>query len=220
MPEQSRKKQGLAYNPWDSECRFLGGCFMAASASQDLHDGIDNYSGKMDAFWLWNYPSEAELVEAVFYYLSNIAEQGSRNGNRRVSPLLCGIGITHSDLPVLLDLFRRYGLLDNPKAFVFQNQFRSLDLSQLAVAMFNNSNRLLYPKAKNTILSKYTPDTLFESGRAVWTLYEQEKYRIIEERVVEEIACTHRGYVGILDDIRYLKGLEQEDKEMRQKYMV
>ncbi len=218
VPEEGRSRQGLAYNPWDSESLFLGGCFMSASASHDLHDEMDDYTPKIDAFWLWNYESEAALVEAVFSYLCQLAEEKNFNGSRRVSPLLCGIGITHSDLPVLLSLFKRYGLLSDSSAFVFQNRFRSLDLSQLAVAMFNNTTGFLYPKAKNTILSKYTPDTLFESGREVWSLYDQKKHRTIEERVVEEIVCTHRSYVGMLGDIRHLKALEQDDRELRQKY--
>ncbi|MCW7552306.1 hypothetical protein NX722_06510 [Endozoicomonas gorgoniicola] len=218
VPEDLRQNKGLAYNPWRKDNLFLGGCFLNASAATDLHDAFDDFSIKVDSFWLWNYPSESDLVYSVYRYLLDIFHDVQSRGDDRISPLLCGVGITHSDWPVLLDLFRKHRILDNAEAFEFQQQFRSLDLSQLVVGFCNNATNFLYPKPKNTIFGKYTPDIQFASGKEVWDLYDQQKHLTIEKRVIEEIACTHESYVSILEDIRYLKSLERADKALKSKY--
>lgn len=130
-----------------------------------------------------------------------------------VSPILCGIGITTSDLPILIELFKRYKILTNAEAFVFQNKFRVVDLSQLSISTFNNGNNFLYPKSKNEILLKYINGKKFESGKAVWELYESKDYAGIEERVLDEVTSTHKCYKLINDDLHNFKALEKAEKK-------
>ena len=218
VPKYLRNSQSFSYNPWHSGCRLLGGSFYVASPATDLHDELDDSDYKLDSFWLWNYPSEETLVEAIFLLLKESSEHLTKISNHRKSPLLCGIGITCSDVPTLMELFKKYGFLSKKEAFVFQNSFRVLDLSQAALGAFNNSTNLLYPLPKNTLLSKFVPGTIFESGREVWGLYDSKAFSEIESRCRDEVICTHRCYVRLLENIRYLKNAEQQDLKYKREY--
>lgn len=132
-----------------------------------------------------------------------------------VSPVLCGIGITSSDIPILFELFKRFQILTNQEAFKFQNSFRVVDLSQLAIGTFNNPNNFLYPKTKSHILNKYMPGTKFETGKTVWQLYESKSHEEIQQRVVSEIFSTHRCYELIKTDLETFKSLELRKKNLK-----
>lgn len=213
VPESGRDKEGLCYNPWDKKCRFLGGSFFTANPSKDISTEISIESKKIQCFWLWDYQSEKELLIAIYALLKEVYGLANKGNNGKVSPVLCGIGITSSDVPVLFDLFKRYKIMSNYDAFHFQSCFRIIDLSQLAIATFNNNSSFAYPKTKGHILNKYLPDKKFESGKVVWDLYESKKFDEIEFRVRDEIVCTHLSYISILNDYKKFKSLEKNAKK-------
>ncbi len=130
----------------------------------------------------------------------------------KISAVLCGIGITHSDVPILFELFKRYKLLTNAEAFVLQNQFRIIDLSQIATATLKNKSGFLYPVPKNGLTTKYLGGKLFEDGRNVWSLYETKDFNSINKRVNEEVLVTYECYKRIIQESRMLKDLEARHK--------
>ncbi|TMP13706.1 hypothetical protein CWC04_18610 [Pseudoalteromonas sp. S2893] len=212
VPESSRVKTGLCYNPWDKKCKLLGGSFLVANPENDFQISEGEVLKKTESFWLWDFKDERELLVTIYELLKKALLVVHNAHQKRVSPLLCGIGISSSDVPILIELFKRYQILSNAEAFKFQSHFRVIDLSQLAIACFNNSNEYLYPKVKNDLLRKYIPNKNFASGKSVWNLYETGKYGEINSRVVEEIAATHALYKYILSDYRKFKRLEKNDK--------
>lgn len=213
VPEKSRVKTGLCYNPWDKSCKLLGGSFFVANPIKDFNLNDDGVMKKIESFWLWDFKDERELIVKIYELLKEALSTVHNAHQKKVSPLLCGIGISSSDVPVLIELFKRYQLLSNAEAFRFQSYFRVIDLSQLAIACFNNSNDYLYPKVKNDLLTKYIPGLKFESGKGVWDLYESKKYTEIMNRVTSEIISTHTVYKCILSDYRNFKTLEKQDKK-------
>lgn len=213
VPESCRSKTGFCYNPWDKGCKILGGSFLAANPAKDFGLSDSDVHKMIKSVWLWEHGSEKELLQQIYDILKS-AHDIVRNAHEgAVSPILCGIGITSSDVPILFELFKRFNILSNAEAFSFQNCFRAIDLSQLAIATFNNQNNFLYPKTKGIILNKYLPDTTFETGKSVWELYEMKRYDNIQARVLEEVAATYRCYELIKSDITRFKSLELNHKK-------
>lgn len=211
VPESSRVEHGLCYNPWDKSCKLLGGAFLIANPGSDF-DVTDKYlDSKTKSLWLWQHNSERDLLLKVYQILKKAEETVSNAHDNRLSPLLCGIGISSSDTPILFELFKRYQILSNIEAFKLQSRFRSIDLSQLAITMFNNSNHFLYPKTKNVILNKYFRDVKFDKSESVWELYENNDFKSIESRTRDEVFYTHKCYEKIYADILKFKNLEKYD---------
>lgn len=212
VPEKSRKTTGLSYNPWDKSCKLLGGTFISANPNTDIDIDEDRVLQKLDSFWLWQHKDERELCIKIYELLKKSLEIVHKAHAGRLSPLLCGIGISSSDVPVLFELFKRYQILDNQEAFRFQSYFRIIDLSQMAIPCFNNNTNYLYPKVKSDLLQKYISGKKFASGKSVWELYEQKELEVIEKRVKDEVMCTHTIYKSIISDYRHFKILEKDEK--------
>ncbi len=220
VPQNSRSNIDFCYNPWDKDSKLLGGSFLIANPQKDF--GITEYDirKRTKSLWIWNHESEKDLLLQIYNTLKNTYDMVRNAHDGAVSPILCGIGITSSDIPILFELFKRYKILTNSEAFSFQNGFRVIDLSQLSVATFNNSNNFLYPKTNSHILNKYLPDIKFESGKSVWQLYESGDYEGIQSRVLSEVATTHRCYESIksdLDQFKYLERDYQKYKKLKRK---
>lgn len=212
VPVTSRVETGLCYNPWNENCKLIGGAFLVANPAKDFDITDEEVLKKIESFWLWNFKDEQELLKNIYELLKRTLSLVHDAHQKKVSPLLCGIGITSSDVPTLIELFKRYKILSNAEAFKFQSDFRIIDLSQLGIACFNNSNSYLYPQVKSNLLNKYMPDKKFESSKSVWDFYESNDHAAISSRVNDEIAATHTVYKCILSDYKKFKALEKEEK--------
>ena len=216
VPEASRLEKGFSYNPWDKRCRLLGGSFFTANPSKHFDLSEERLKKQITSLWLWDHDSEKALLQAIYELLNSALQIVSQAHDDKLTAILCGIGISTSDILVLTDLFKRYKILDNGEAFAFMNKFRILDLSQMAVGLFNANIDFIYPKVKNDLLNKFVTGQKFESGTSVWEMYEKKEYQVIQDRVVDEIVATHQCYREIVLGIRHskaavkrVKGLEQ-----------
>jgi hypothetical protein len=213
VPESSRKDVGLNYNPWDKKCKLIGGSFLSVNPEVNFNQTNKKNKSEIKSFWIWNYNSEKELLIDIYTFIKKNSDIVRKAHQERHASILCGIGITYSDVPVLFELFKRYQILSNSQAFIFQNELRYVDLSQLALMSFNCKKDYLYPKTKSHILNKYQPGKKFECGKSVWGLYEDKNFTGIENRVVDEVMCTFFAYKSLLDDIRKFKALEASKKK-------
>lgn len=213
VPKSSRSKTGFCYNPWDTNCKILGGAFLLANPEKDFGITESEVLKKTKSFWLWEHRTEKELIQQIYKIFKSAYDTVRKAHDGAVSPILCGIGITSSDIPILFELFKRFQVLSNAEAFAFQNAFRVIDISQLALATFNNASYFLYPKTKGHILNKYLPGTKFESGKSVWELYESKDHEGIRTRVFDEVYSTHRCYELIKCDFDKFKSLELSHKK-------
>lgn len=217
VPESGRERKGFCYNPWDKSCKFLGGSFFVAKPQYDLSKEVVPGDNRLQSIWLWKHDSEKELVLVIFQLFKQVLDIVLEKGGGKISPILCGIGITSSDVPIIFELFKRYHILSNSEAFYFQNKFRVLDISQLAIATFNTNSSFIYPKQKQLILDKFMPGKKFDSGKSVWDLYDAKEYFSIESRVKDEVSCAHLSYIKILNDYRKFKELEKSDRKLRKR---
>ena len=217
VPQGSRGQSGLCYNPWDESCKLIGGAFLVVNPAKDLDMKNGEVSAKIQTLMLWDFKDEKELITNIYNLLNRALSLVHDAHNKRISPLLCGIGITSSDIPILIELFKRYELLSYSQAFKFQSDFRIIDLSQLGIACFNNSNGYLYPKVKSSLLKKYIPSKKFDTGKSVWNLYESNDRSAIISRVCEEIEVTYTIYRSIISDYQKFKYLEKKELPWIQK---
>ncbi|KPZ24961.1 hypothetical protein [Pseudomonas syringae group genomosp. 3] len=218
VPAEKRTASGFCYNPWDKDCRFIGGSFLVANPERDFNIAKSEVLKKTKSFWLWEHPTEKEMLERIYALLKTACDQVKNAHDGAVSAILCGIGITSSDVPILFELFKRFHILSNQEAFSFQNSFRVVDLSQLVIGTFNNPGNLLYPKSKHHILNKYMYGTKFEPGKSVWQLYEAKSHAEIQTRVLDEVYSTHKCYQLIQSDFESFKKLEARNN--RQEKLV
>jgi hypothetical protein len=152
VPESSRTENGFCYNPWDENCKLIGGSFLLANPANDFGISDHEIQSKIKSHWLWQHGTEEKLLQAIHDTLRIAFDLVRKAHKGAVSPILCGIGITSSDIPIIFELFKRFNILSNIEAFNFQNGFRAIDLSQISVATFNNQDNFLYPKSKSHIL--------------------------------------------------------------------
>ncbi|MBE4219037.1 hypothetical protein CGJ94_21275 [Vibrio parahaemolyticus] len=216
VPEKSRKEVGFCYNPWDKASRILGGSFLSINGFtvDKTHDNA--VPKKIKSYWLWEHEnSERSLLETILEVLVKASEKVSKAHNGTRSAVLCGIGISSSDVPILFELFKRYKLLSNQQAFELQNKFRVIDLSQMATPLFNLNTGYLYPIPKNGLMDKFVKGIKFEPGSSVWEMYEEKKYSLIETRVKSEITATYLCYKKIIEESRQLKSKEVELKKLK-----
>lgn len=214
VPLKSRDRAGFCYNPWDKGSKLLGGSFLKANPEKHLTDTSIVTEKNVKSLWLWNHGSERQLLIQIYHILKSAYDLVFKAHEGKVSPILCGIGISSSDVPILFELFKRYNILSNSEAFYFQNKFRVIDISQLAMSTFNNSSNFIYPKQKSQILQKYMPKKKFENGKNVWSLYDKKDTSSIESRVIDEVLCAYHCYMRILKDLRYFKYLEKNKKKI------
>jgi hypothetical protein len=213
VPESSRKEVGLNYNPWDKKSKLIGGSFLSVNPEANFNQTDLKNKSEIKSFWIWDYGSEKELLKDIYSFIKKISDTVRKAHQGKHSSVLCGIGITSSDVPVLFELFKRYQILTNSEAFIFQNELRSIDLSQLALMSFNSKIDYLYPKTKNDILNKFQRGKKFECGKSVWDLYEGKMFSDIETRVIDEVMCTFFSYKLLLEEIRKFKALESKEKK-------
>ncbi|WP_426136250.1 hypothetical protein [Pseudomonas sp. PWP3-1b2] len=214
VPEKRRTASGFCYNPWDKDCWFIGGSFLVANPERDFCIAKSEVLKKTKSFWLWEHATEKEMLQHIYALLKTACDQVKNAHDGAVSAILCGIGITSSDVPILFELFKRFHILSNQEAFALQNSFRVVDLSQLVIGAFINPSNFLYPKSKNHILNKYMYGTKFEPGESVWQLYEADNYAEIQSRVLDEVHSIHKCYELIQSEFEWFKKLEARNKRL------
>lgn len=213
VPEKNRKEQGFSYNPWHKDSIFLGGSYVISLGTRDQINPLDDELRKrIKSHWIWDSKNEKDLV-SKFYKLFSSQINSCLEFNQGISPLVCGIGIQGSDIPVLLALFRKYDYLSDQDAFVFENYLRILDLSVLGISFFSNKTYFMYPKKKNELLNKFFKDQVFESGTSVWGSFEQKNYYEISQRNLNEVFYTVRLYYEFKRKIMKLREIEEQYKK-------
>lgn len=210
VPEVNRKEQGFCYNPWQDNSLFLGGSYVIALGTRDQVNPLDeDLQNRIKSMWIWDCKDEKDLVGKFFKLFKSQIDQCVQ-ASQGISPLICGIGIQSSDIPILMALFRKHGFLNEFECFTFENSLRILDLSVLGISFYKNKTYLMYPKKKNELLNKFFSDQVFESGTTVWSQYENQNYKDIQIRNEKEVFYTLRMYYQFKRKIMNMKEVEKK----------
>ena len=135
VPEKSRKEVGFCYNPWDKKSKILGGSFLSINGFtvDKVHDKA--ISKKIRSYWLWEHENnERALLETILDVLVEVSEKVSKAHNGTRSAVLCGIGISSSDVPILfISVLEKQRLLKGLELAidVFKNRDQRISTSKL-----------------------------------------------------------------------------------------
>jgi hypothetical protein len=205
VPAADRKRTppgGLTFSPVRPGHKILGGTFLSYYPMQDK-------VGERHNLWEWKQGDERKVLQAIYNLLTRERKLMNTNGSRG-SLLLSGIGISHSDVPVLLARMASNTSIEREKVYDLLFGCRHIDLSVATFCQFSfNQSYFSYPKAKADLYQKYLEGKKMESGTSVWKLYDSQDYQAIEDRCNEEVDDALAIYRSMFD----LK--KKQDAELR-----
>jgi hypothetical protein len=107
VPVKDRKRLGpggMLFSPVRPGHKILGGSFLTYYPMQDK-------IGKRYNYWQWKQGSERKVLQSIFDLLEREQRLMNTKGQRG-SLMLSGIGISHSDVPVLLARFSSHSTIN------------------------------------------------------------------------------------------------------------
>ncbi len=183
---------GMTFSPMLAGHKILGGYFLTYYPMQDR-------IGKRHEFWEWNEGSESNLLARIFELLErewHSIEVKDQAG----SLMLAGIGISHSDVPVLLARLIANATSHSARIFDLLFGCRQIDLSTATYCQFSfNQSYFAYPKTKSALYQKYLEGKKLESGKSVWDLYENNCFNEIAARCRSEVDDALAIYKQMFD---------------------
>lgn len=197
VPEQHRYRDtpsGMIYSPLLSDCQILGGVF------QTYYPLLDKLEKPVEV-WQWKFGSEKDVLQKIFDILQKEWKSQKSKGDKRFpSLMLCGIGISKSDIPALL-MRMIANKIDNPtRIYDLICGCQQIDLSVATYCQFSfNHKYFSYPKNKSQLYQKYLEGKKMESGKSVWDLYDNSDFLAIENRTLEEISDCVNIYKSMFE---------------------
>lgn len=188
----ARSSGGMNYSPYKEGHKIIGGVF------QTYYSKLRE-AQPPKAFWEWELKTERAVLAAILRHLVQEWEPLRRTKDA-CSLVLSGIGITHSDVPVLMARLLHYQLAKAEDLFGLLYGARCIDLSTLAITQFKvTSPHLAYPKSKAHLYQKYQVGSTLDRATSVWKHYDAHQYDSIEDRCRTEVADCMDIYKAIMD---------------------
>lgn len=214
VPPSDRERKttsGMLFSPHLDGHKILGGSF---TTYYPFLDKSENPVG----FWEWSLGSEEVVVKAIFRHLED-QWKSIEAKNRAGSLMLGGIGISHSDVAVLLVRCMAHSVAEPSRIHDVLFGCRQIDLSLTTYCQFSfNKAYFSYPKSKSQLYQKYLGSGPLESGKSVWDMYEKTEYKLIEQRCDEEVETSLAIYKGMFkakaENVKSLKKLKKLEKEI------
>lgn len=212
--ERNRKTpNGMLFSPVLPTHKIIGGVFAV------YYPMLDQVKNPL-SIWEWKAGSEKQVLIQMFKQFE-LLWKGIENNEKLGSPMLAGIGITHSDIPALYAKFNAYKIASPERIHDVLYGCRQIDMSIAAMSQYSfNTKYFSYPKHKGDLYQKYLKGKTMESGKAVWDLYEAKNYPAIENRTLEEVDDAINIWKGIVhtkkktdSSIKWLAKLEAKYQE-------
>lgn len=215
VPEDSRQRKtpgGMTFSPVLLGHKILGGTF------QTYFPILDKIESARPV-WEWRNGSEKAVLQEVLRLLKR-EWSPIETRDQLGSLMLCGIGISHSDVPALLAKMTAHQLDSPARIYDLLYGCRQIDLTTATYCQFSfNQSYFAYPKSKSHLYQKYLDGKTIESGKSVWALYEAKDYAAIEERSVAEVSDSVAIYKTMFEhkkridrDLARLKKLDKQSK--------
>lgn len=215
VPEEYRGRRtpgGMMFSPVLPGHKILGGTFQTYFPMLDKIEPARK-------IWEWHSGSEKAVLQEFLRILKH-EWQPIESRDQLGSLMLCGIGISHSDVPSMLAKMTSHQLDSPERIYDLLCGCRQIDLSTATYCQFSfNQAYFAYPKTKSHLYQKYLDGKKMESGKSVWEHYEQKDYAAIEARSVAEINDCVAIYKAMFDhkkridrDISRLKKIDKQSK--------
>jgi len=211
VPKQDRSRttrSGMLFSPLRSGHKVIGGTFLT-------YYPILDRIGKRTEIWEWNSGSENNALKDIF----GLLEQEWKNIQTKDphgSLMLCGVGISHSDIPTLLSRSSNLNFATPERIYDLVCGCRHIDLSTMTLSQFSSKHAYFaYPKSKASLYQKYLTRKPISSGTLVWDWYDDKEYGAIESRCREEVddilsiyksSCDLKTkHQGLLDRLKWFE---------------
>jgi hypothetical protein len=210
--DRERKTPGsMKFSPVRPDHKIIGGVF------QTYYPMLD----KLDApisIWEWKLGSEKAVLKKIHAILDkewHCFEKHPPLG----SLMLCGIGISRSDLPALYTRMTALSIGSPERLYhlLFGGQLIDLSISTFCQFKFNYPY-FAYPKPKAELYQKYLNGKKIEPGLKVLDYYDNSAFNEIESRTLEEVKDMIAVYKAMFDHnhkvVKDLRRLKRIDKGM------
>lgn len=209
LEDRSRKApSSMKFSPYLPGHKILGGMFQTYFPMTDeLRPAVP--------IWEWKVGSEKRVLEETLSLLKR-EWKGLERGDRG-SLMLCGIGISHSDVPALLAKMNT-SLIDLPtRIYDCLCGCRQIDLSTATYCQFSSKTRYFsYPKSKAALYNKYLVEPAnVAPGTSVWDDYEAGRFGAIEARTQLEVDHTVTIYKRMFDIRRETESIAARLKKLQ-----
>lgn len=214
LEDRDRKSpSSMKFSPYLPRHKILGGTFQTYFPMTDtLRPPVQ--------IWEWTVGSEKRVLEEILALLKcewKGLERGDRGGL-----MLCGIGISHSDVPALLAKMNT-SLIDlSTRIYDYLCGCRQIDLSTATYCQFSSKTRYFsYPKSKATLYNKYLAEpSNVGPSTSVWDDYEAGRFSAIEARTQLEVDHTVSIYKRMFDIRRETEGIVARFKKLQKLGMI
>lgn len=151
------------------------------------------------SYWEWHEGSEEGMLRKVLQLLES--EWRPIEARKDAGSLMvCGIGISHSDLPALMTRMNRHNLASTTRIQELIFGTRLIDLASATLCQFKSEKGdFSYPKTKTELYQKYLRRGRIDPGESVWDLYDNQDYVAIEKRNEEEVNDCIAIYRAMFD---------------------
>lgn len=213
VPIAERKRPalgGMRFSPARDDHKILGGTFQIFYPLLKRLDQPRSY-------WEWREGSEEGVLRKVFQLLES--EWKPIEAKKDVgSIMVCGVGISHSDLPALMIRMNRYSLAPSSRVHELIYGTRQIDLSCAALCQFKSGEGdFSYPKTKTELYQKYLKQGRIDPGESIWDLYDGRNYDAIEKRNEDEVSACIAVYKAMFDAKRSAEVALQRLKRLERK---
>lgn len=216
VPVEDRTRQApstMKFSPYLPGHKILGGTFQTYFPMTDvLKPPVQ--------IWEWTAGSEKRVLEEILALLK--CEWKALDRGDRGSLMLCGIGISHSDVPALLAKMNTLRIALPTLIYDYLCGCRQIDLSTATYCQFSSKTRYFsYPKSKAMLYDKY----LAEPGKvapstSVWDDYETGRFSSIEARTQLEVDHTISIYKRMFEIRRETEGIMARFKKLQKLGMI
>jgi hypothetical protein len=183
VPPDSRERKapgGMKFSPHLPGHRILGGTFQTYFPMLDKLEPAKQ-------IWEWRAGSEKQVLQQTLDLLKAEWREIEKKPDLG-SLMLCGVGISHSDIPALLAKTVAHELDSPVRIHDLLCGCRQIDLTTATYAQFSFNNAYFaYPKSKAHLYQKYLGTKGVGSGTVVWELFEKGNYAAIEARALSEV---------------------------------
>jgi hypothetical protein len=216
VPEKDRKTNGasLLANPTKTKQFLLGGVFCRYWPLKKKQDELE-----FKHIWIWDLKTEKKVLKSIYEYFQSSWDMIKNKDPRQADLILCGIGITRFDLPVLY--IRSVAQKIDSKENIFNIYYKTkpVDFSTVTIPFFNRE-KVMYPKTANQILNRFRLEKEKSSSILVWEKYDNNEYDWIRQRTEEEVKASLNVYNIICDRICSQKEHKTQKTQKNQKSQI
>jgi len=199
---QSSTYGSLLANPGRENQKILGGSFCLLESTEVNNWPEDVEKIALHNFWIWDYDNdEKKMLEDMLQYFRNSWDVMKGKEDREADLIVCGIGISRFDMPILAYRCNELGVANNADVWELLFTTKQVDLSNIGISYATKNQKkgfkgywVLYPKTANELCREFGIKSHKPSGKRVWDMYENKEFDGIVKRTEGEVRDTIELY--------------------------